>query len=475
MNLNIINNFDYISSLLVQKSNINLIKYNLFIKYIINNAKLPEHKILALQIYNNSKSVPSGALAAVFSDPSFSYWIYLSTCLKNRLENNEDIPTTDLPYYTGISNPDSDKILEYHLIECNRFIIAAAILSRTEILGEILFLENAFYLPILGLHIINIGNGSKYSASYTIEDGKSVLMIGDYHKYILDEALYISESGFTKKENSGNILIQPSILGSAGRIIIDRIDPYIRMGWSMTYKNPDGSRYLQLDQDELDIAMPVVLKSFKLIKESWPEMAMNISATIRKIHLVRSPNPDLHMSCSNERFFGSILISTGNEHQLAEAFVHEYSHNILDMIISTGDVFEGTVPSDEIYYSPWRNDKRHISGVLHAVFVFSNVSILLERMSKTDTSEYVNLRKLDNLVRLVMGMEVLKTYPFSTPLANNLLLDLERNIDSLKALYFDIDFSDSIELQNHHLKSWIKTYGNNNLPINLQNFSYWSK
>lgn len=475
MKLNNINEYNFIDNIILQKANINLIKYNLFIKYLINNTESEVVKNLAKATYQKSKSVPSGALSAIFLDPSFSYWIYLSTGLKNRLENKESIPISDLPYCSVITNTDPNKLLEYHLLECNRFIFAAAMLSRTEIEGDILFLDNALYLPILGIQF-NI-NGNKFirSASFKIEDGKSVFRIEDHHKYELDEALYISESGITDREKKNELVIQPSILGSGGKIIIDRLDPYIRLGWSMQYKNPDGSSYIQLDQDELNDAMPVVSKSFNMIQDSWPEMARNISAVIRKIHLVKSPNPDLHMSCSNDVFFGSILVSTGSEYQLAEAFVHEYSHNILDMIIATGELFDGDIPTEEIYYSPWRHDKRHISGVLHAVFVFSNVSELLERLSETDKSEYVNLRKLDNLVRLVMGMEVLKTFPFNTELASSLLSDLENNINLLKSRYSTLDFSDSLNLQNQHLENWINNHGQDKLPKPLQEFSYWIK
>jgi HEXXH motif-containing protein len=474
MNISNVNEFDFVDNIILQKVNTNLIKYSLFIKYLLANATSITVKELASKIYRNSRLVPNGALAAIFSDPSFSYWIYLSSCIKNRLENKESIPTEDLPYCKGISNPDPDRLLEYHLLECHRFIFSAAIISRTEIDGELLFLEGALYLPFLGFQIKNKHIESTCQASFRIQGSKSFLFIDKLHDYQIDEALLISEVGCSHVEERNNISIQPSILGSGGKIIVDRIDPFIRMGWSMTYKNPDGSSYIQLDEHELNKIMPLVLKAFSMIQDSWVEMARNISATIRMVHIVRSPFPDLHMSCSNHSFFGSILVSTGDEYQLAEAFVHEYSHNILDRIIETGELFDGDIPTDEIFYSPWRNDKRHISGVLHAVFVFSNVAELLERLTKNYNSEYINIRKLDNLVRLVMGMEVLKEYPFNTPLAKSLIKDLEIKIYSLKSKYSDVDFSSSLSLQMKHLKNWISTHSDNGLPESLKNYSYWS-
>jgi hypothetical protein len=55
-------------------------------KYIMNHSPQLEERDLAESIYEQSKKIPPGALAAVFSDPSFSYWIYLSNCIKKGLK-----------------------------------------------------------------------------------------------------------------------------------------------------------------------------------------------------------------------------------------------------------------------------------------------------------------------------------------------------------------------------------------------------
>ena len=118
------------------------------------------------------------------------------------------------------------------------------------------------------------------------------------------------------------------------------------------------------------------------------------------------------------------MTTRGDEYQLAEAIVHEYSHNLLNMIILTGEIFEGQVPKEEIYYSPWREDPRPITGVLHAVFVFVNVCELLERFP-TSTSisilnvSYLHQRKLDNLIRVRIGIKVLRDFPFKKSLLWN--------------------------------------------------------
>jgi hypothetical protein len=456
---------DFIDEIIQHNVNRNLIRYNLFMKFIMNQTFYPEEKRIAMKVYEQSKKIPSGALAAVFSDPTFSYWIYLSSCLKKRLENGEEIPDTDLPYLVGISNKESGNALKYHLLEINRFLFSAAILSRTDIEGEVLILEDAFYLPILGIYFIP-GKKTPFSlASFSMLNDKAVFKIGKRIFDHFEKILFLAEKGLSQFFQNDGIFIQASILGAGGKMIVDRVDPYIRLGWSTLYKNPDGSGYLSLDLDEIKKEMPIFLDAFNLIQDYWPEMASNISTTIRSIHVVKSPHHDRHMSCTSDQFFGSILTSTGDQYQLAEAIVHEYSHNLLNMIIMSGEVFDGPIPKEEIYYSPWRDDPRHISGVLHAVFVFTNVSELLDRLSNAYPDvEYLKIRKIDNLIRLRMGIEILKDYPFNKPFALVLIADLENKISNLENRYKNYDFTSSQILQRNHLEKWIENFGDLNRP-----------
>jgi hypothetical protein len=215
--------------------------------------------------------------------------------------------------------------------------------------------------------------------------------------------------------------------------------------------------------------LPIIYKAYGLIQEHWPEIESHVGASIRTIHLVKSPHVDRHMSCTSEQFFGSILTSTGDEYQLAEAIVHEYSHNLLNMVILSGEIFEGQVPREETYYSPWREDPRPIAGVLHAVFVFVNVSELLERVSQAIPEvSYLNVRKIDNLIRLRTGLMVLKEYPFTRPFAVALVADLEQKISRLEKQYADYDYSASLALQKTHLDKWLNANKDLGIPESIR-------
>jgi HEXXH motif-containing protein len=469
MNVETIYSTQFIEEVIQQNVNKNLIRYNLFMKSIISQSEYMIEKELATTAYEISKQIPIGALSAVFSDPTFSYWIYLSSCIKKRLENGEKIPNSDLPYLVGLNLAQPGKGLFYHLLELNRFLVAASFLARIDIKVQVNFLENRLYFPILGIYFEGFDSDSVLEVDFKMEGDCGMIAINGREIKEFEHVLFAAEKGVsTVLQLHEGVFIQVAILGSNGKILLDRLDPFLRLGWSTLYKNPDGSGYLSINSTEMVEEIPVFLKAYGLIKDHWPEIEGHIGGAIRTIHVVKSPYVNRHMSCTSDQFFGSILTSTGDEYQLAEAIVHEYSHNLLNMVILSGEIFEGQVPREECYYSPWREDPRSISGVLHAVFVFVNVSEFLERISNSiPESSYLNVRKIDNLVRLKMGLIILKEYKFFKPFALALVADMEQKIFRFGKQWSSYDFSDSLARQKVHLEKWVKTNKDLALPKDI--------
>ena len=470
MNVETIHSTQFIEEVIQHNVNKNLIRYNLFMKSIMGQSEYLLEKEIATTAYEQSKRIPIGALAAVFSDPTFSYWIYLSSCIKKRMENGEKIPNSDLPYLAGLSTAQPGKGLFYHLLELNRFLVAASFLARIDLKAQVNLLEGRFYLPIFGIYFQGFGEATAVEVDFKMQEDRAFFAIDGREYGDFQEVLYLAEKGVsTVSLPQEGVFIQASILGSNGKIILDRLDPFLRLGWSTLYKNPDGSGYLSINSKEMEEELPVVFKAYGLIQDYWPEIESHVGTSIRAIHLVKSPYVDRHMSCTSEQFFGSILTSTGDEYQLAEAIVHEYSHNLLNMVILSGEIFEGQVPREDVYYSPWREDPRPIAGVLHAVFVFVNVSELLERVSQAIPEiSYLNVRKLDNLIRLRTGLMVLKEFPFTKPFAVALIADLEQKISRLEAKYADYDYSHSLALQKTHLDKWLNANKNLGIPESIR-------
>jgi HEXXH motif-containing protein len=438
----------------INKININqrLIKYSLFMKFIINNASDEKIVEFAKLQYQQSKEIPTGALTAIFSDPSFGFWLYISKCIENRLINNEAIPKSDLPHLLFLN--DNDNFIYYHLLDLNRWILGASMLSQIDFNATMLIRDNNIYIPILGLIFNNI-NG-KISQEVKLDFSTNTLKVGDIlyndlHKYIN----LANQGGINSHLENENIYIIPSLLLSGGKVLLDNEDPFITSCWSSLYKNPDGTKYQLTTREVVLTNYEKFSEACKIIYNVWPEMEFNIANTLRNIHIIESPYDDKHVSCTAANFFGSILVSFGNEYLLAEAIVHEYSHNVLNMVIANGEMFNGDVPEEEIYYSPWRNDPRHISGLLHAVFVFNNVCKLFDKIIKDTNNDFVYERQASIIVKLIMGINVLKEFDFQTNFAKNFILDLEKDIKGFQLNYSKDEIDHYYSIQLKHLEQWM--------------------
>jgi hypothetical protein len=98
-----------------------------------------------------------------------------------------------------------------------------------------------------------------------------------------------------------------------------------------------------------------------------------------------------------------------------------------------------------------------------------NVSELLERVSNSIPEvSYLNVRKIDNLIRLRTGLMVLKEFPFTRPFAVALIADLEQKISRLEQQYATYDYSDSLALQKVHLEKWCKANKNLSIPESIR-------
>jgi len=425
MNVETIHSTQFIEEVIQHNVNKNLIRYNLFMKSIMGQSEYLLEKEIATSAYEQSKRIPIGALAAVFSDPTFSYWIYLSSCIKKRMENGEEIPNSDLPYLAGLSTAQPGKGLFYHLLELNRFLVAASFLARIDLKAQVNLLEGRFYLPIFGIYFQGFGEATAVEVDFKMQEDRAFFAIDGREYGDFQEVLYLAEKGVsTVSQPQEGVFIQASILGSNGKIILDRLDPFLRLGWSTLYKNPDGSGYLSINSEEMEEELPIVFKAYGLIQDYWPEIESHVGTSIRTIHLVKSPYVE---------------------------------------------IFEGQVPREDVYYSPWREDPRPIAGVLHAVFVFVNVSELLERVSQAIPEvSYLNVRKLDNLIRLRTGLMVLKEFPFTKPFAVALIADLEQKISRLEVQYADYDYSASLALQKTHLDKWLNANKDLGIPESIR-------
>jgi HEXXH motif-containing protein len=72
--------------------------------------------------------------------------------------------------------------------------------------------------------------------------------------------------------------------------------------------------------------------------------------------------------------------------RLCEAIIHEFHHNELFVLEATQRL---AAPDEKaIYYSPWRPDPRPLSGLLHALHVFSGIVRFFEKVESSAQEDF---------------------------------------------------------------------------------------
>lgn len=112
--------------------------------------------------------------------------------------------------------------------------------------------------------------------------------------------------------------------------------------------------------------------AFTLIRHVWPALTGELATGLRAIVPVVSNTPEVHLSASFREAPGlSALSWTADTAVVAEAIVHEYHHQKLNALLILDQLITGDATPR--FYSPWRDDPRPLTGVLHGVYAFQAV------------------------------------------------------------------------------------------------------
>lgn len=130
------------------------------------------------------------------------------------------------------------------------------------------------------------------------------------------------------------------------------------------------------EEDELgDVGRNLVERAMAIIKAWRPDLAAEMLAACRAVQFVRDPmaDPCKIVSFSDNSVPGALYVSISqgegliDPYDLADSLIHEHRHQKLYLLERHAPTVERT--SAQVV-SPWREDLRPPSGLLHAVFVF---------------------------------------------------------------------------------------------------------
>jgi HEXXH motif-containing protein len=171
-------------------------------------------------------------------------------------------------------------------------------------------------------------------------------------------------------------------------------------------------------------------EALSIVERYLPDLHRELCLFIRQIVPVGF-DADAHLSASYREAIGTIYLSLHpNAMTMAEALIHEFSHNKLNALFEIDPVLEN--PPEAVYASPVRPDPRPIAGVLLAVHAFVPVARLYERMIEAGdprTSDPGFARRYRDIASgNAEGMAVLREHAIPTEQGSELLEELERAI-----------------------------------------------
>lgn len=138
---------------------------------------------------------------------------------------------------------------------------------------------------------------------------------------------------------------------------------------------PFGNSILFEPDDVVEKAKGVIEEAMNIIKSYNPHLFEEIERISPNIQFVSDPSahPDKIVSFSDNAVPGALYVSIRKKHgfidpyDLADSIIHEHRHQKLYIL----EQFVPVVASDTpLISSPWREEKRPVSGVFHGAFVF---------------------------------------------------------------------------------------------------------
>ncbi len=139
-------------------------------------------------------------------------------------------------------------------------------------------------------------------------------------------------------------------------------------------RKPFGESILFEGAEVAEQGRALVAEAMEIIERWRPAVAKELRSICAAVQFVRDPSahPDKIVSFSDNSVPGALFVSivqgSGliDPYDLADSLVHEYRHQKLYL-------FERSHPTTSpgaLVVSPWREDLRPASGLLHAIFVF---------------------------------------------------------------------------------------------------------
>jgi len=185
----------------------------------------------------------------------------------------------------------------------------------------------------------------------------------------------------------------------------------------------------------------LVEKALALVDRHQPDVLRQLGDLI-KVIAMKVPMSGGYSNVSLSDLPGAFVLSAVQEpYWIADSLIHEFFHNRLFFITEEEPIFADAEPDQDAdepgeFYSPWRTDLRPLSGVIHALYVYTGVCkfwFSVWRSGETDglRRAYVEDQALRWMYAIRIGTHQLRARAQFTEFGAKLFNEMEQEAESL--------------------------------------------
>jgi len=348
------------------------------------------------QSFELVKSFSKNAQRKILRYPSFSVWLDTACQLVNRKAH--------------ILFPEMH--IKFHLESFPKFVLAMAKYDNVENIECFLYTDRAGIIAIPGTGIY-------------LQHPQHIAFQRLRFVTTTNESFHIYTDG-----NQNLEMIQNEIPHLNNGIELNAFDSDLRL----------GGRY---DLNFEELTPTSTIKWLSTLEEAWflidscsSLLASEIFMGVQSLVPVHSHAIDVHRSQTFREIPGLLVLSWMSDTSvIVEALVHEYHHHKLNALLNLDPIIVECSP-EAIYYSPWRDDPRPLSGILQGIYVFQAVLEFGHKILKIDIP-LLQEKRLQQRVyaakqQLLTALKVLKTNAEFSLIGQALIEAIEENIERVE-------------------------------------------
>ena len=343
-----------------------------------------------LSLYQSLVAADPADFTLIWQDPFAYFWARLAYELTGWCLNPQPLPASLARYCESLGVEDPHRALALHLEEFKKFAVALAMITQVPRHFD-RPLETTLPFSIPGTRFSALGHGPIAIAAV----GNSALeVIHDGRNLRLDATA--ASSNFEDPR-----LVARPVLQYEDFELSLKPETFCVPGIEM------ARALIDIPDDYQQQQIPLLRDALALVKRYQPFALEHLGEMVQVIAL-KPPATGTYSNTSFSDLPGAFILSAVNDsYWMADALIHETLHNRLFFIIERGELLEDDEDERDELYSPWRDDLRPASGLLHAVYVYIGVAKFW--LAVCASGETIGIRRElaeDQAMRAVLDLKI---------------------------------------------------------------------